>query len=52
MDKGYWRGALYLARRFITMIDVTVYYSHSERVYHSLFNYVYIILIGQHLREL
>ena len=38
IDKGYQRGALYLARRFITMIDVIVCYSYSERVYFSLFN--------------
>ena len=50
--KGYPRGALHLARRLITMIGAIVYYSFSERVYFSLFNDVYIILIGQHLREL
>ena len=42
IDKGYRRGALYLACRFLTMIDVIVYYSYSERVYFSLFNDVYI----------
>ena len=41
------RGALYLVRRFITMLGIIVYYSYSERVYFSLFNDVYIILIGQ-----
>ena len=34
------------------MIDVIVYYIYSERVYFSLFNDVYISMIGQHLREL
>ena len=48
IDKGYRRGALDLARQFITMIDVIVYYRCSERVYCSLFNDVYIILIGQY----
>ena len=33
IEKGYLRGALYLARRFITMTDVIVYYSYFERVY-------------------
>ena len=52
IDKGYRRGALHLARRFITMIDVIVYYIYTESVYFSLFNDVYMILIDQHLREL
>ena len=52
IDKGYLRGALYLVRRFITMIGIIVYYTYSERAYFSLFNDVYIILIGQHFREL
>ena len=51
IDKGYGRGVLYLARRFIPMIDVIVYYSYSERVYFSLFNDVYTILIGQHFKD-
>ena len=34
------------------MIGTIVYYSFSERVYFSLFSEVYIILIGQHVREL
>ena len=52
IDKGYQRGALNLARRFKTMIDVIIYYRYSERVYFSLFNDVYLILIDQDLREL
>ena len=45
IDKGYQRGALNLARRFIS-------YRYSERIYFSLFNDVYLILIDQDLREL
>ena len=52
IDRGYQRGALNLARRFKTMIDVIIYYRYSERVYFSLFNDVYLILIDQDLREL
>ena len=54
IDKGYLRGALHLARRFKTMIDVIIYYRYSERVYFSLFNDIYLVLIYwyQDLREL
>ena len=48
IDKGYQRGALHLVCRLITMIGTIVYYSLSERAYFSLFNEIYIILIGQH----
>ena len=34
------------------MIDVNIYYRYSERVYFSLLNDVYLILIDQDLREL
>ena len=52
IDKGYQRGALNLSRRFKTIIDVIIYYRYSERVYFSLFNDAYLILIDQDLREL
>ena len=52
IDKGYQRGALNLARLFKTMIDVIIYYRYSKRVYFSLFNDVYLILIDHDLREL
>ena len=52
IDKGYQRGALHLVCRLITMIGTIVYYSFSEKSFFSLFNELYIILIGQHLREL
>ena len=52
IDKWYQRVALHLVCRLITMKGTIVYYSFSERVYFSLFHEIYIILIGQHLREL
>ena len=50
--KGYQRGALHLVCRLITMIGTIAYYSFSKRAYFFLFNEIYIILIGRHLREL
>ena len=41
IDKGYRRVVLDLARQFITMMDVILYYSYPERVYFSLFNDLY-----------
>ena len=38
--------------RSITIIGVIVYYSYCKRLYFSLFNDVYIILIGRHSRKL
>ena len=50
IDKGYLRGVLDLLRQSITMIVIIVYYSYTERVYFSLINDVYLILICQDLR--
>ena len=52
IDKGYLRGARILERRFITVIGVLVNNTYSERAYFSLFNDVYIILIGKYFRKL
>ena len=52
IDKGYLRGARNLECRFITVIGVFVNNTYSERAYFSLFNDVYIILIGKYFRKL
>ena len=52
IDKGYLRAALNLVCQFTTMKVVIVYYRYSERVYFTLFDDVYVIIIGQYLRKL